>query len=333
METFMRSVPNRRAWLAWASAASTTLLAPRGAWAEIYLSRPVRVVASVAAGRPADALLRAMCEEVGKATRTEFFVENKPGVGGVVAANAVRASVPDGNTLFLGGSSMMLGGVQRGNANPFSGLTPVAQLMIEPTALGVRSELEIRSVADLIQFAREQPGKFSYATAGVGSYAHYMMELLARRAGVKLLHVPYSKQTDPVMAAITDVLGGRLDAVFTPFFSLLPHAEQGKISLVGMTGGQRTSVAPNVPTFVESGYPELAATVWFGLFAPWTTSSETVEKIAADFSRAGREPKVQEMARALALEVAVTDPKQFGELCDREREDWRRVIDQTGIKP
>lgn len=320
----MQIHPTRRRAISFAAA----LLAFGAARAQGYPERPVRIVSFVPTSSSADALLRAMAVEVGPTAGAEFVVDNRPGGSGAVAASAVRGSAADGYTLLLGGSSVMLSGMQRGDGDPFAGLVPVAQVMTTPTALGMRADLGVRNVADLVRLARERPGQVSYATAGTGSYAHYMMELLARRAGVQLLHVPYPQLGN----AITDTLGGRVDGVFTTFSSMLPHAAAGKMTLVGMTGEKRTAVAPDVATFAESGFAELGASAWLGLFAPAGTPQAVLDKVAAEFLRSAQAGRVREVARSAALEIQVSTPRAFAELLARERGYWKGVIAETGVR-
>src|SRR5690606_28381469 len=132
--------------------------------------------------------------------------------------------------------------------------------------------------------------------------------------------------------AITDTLGGRVDGVFTTFSSMLPHVAAGKMTLVGMTGEKRTAVAPEVATFADSGFPELGASAWLGLFAPAGTPARALEKVAGEFARAAQVARVQEVARSAALEIRVSSTREFGELLARERSYWKGVIAETGVR-
>lgn len=297
--------------------------------ADTYPSRPVRIVSFVPSGSAADALLRAMAVEAGRAMGGEFVVDNRPGGSGAVAATVVRSAAPDGYTLLLAGSSVMLSGMLRKDgSDPFAGLSPVTQVISTPTAIGLRSDLGARSIEDLVRLARAEPGKVSIATVGQGSYAHVMLELLSRRAGVQFMHVPYPQ----IGLAITDMVSGRVDGVFSLLGTMQPQAALGKVTFVGTTGDKRSTVAPNVPTFVEGGYPDLGVNAWNGLFAPAGTPSAVADRIAAEFARAARSPKVLELAKTAALEAVASTQAEFRDTVAKERSYWQQVLDETGVK-
>jgi tripartite-type tricarboxylate transporter receptor subunit TctC len=270
-----------------------------------------------------------MVAEISRNSGAQFVVENRPGASGAIAVNAVRGSAPDGYTLLLGGSSVLLSAMLRQDGvDPFNGFVPVVQVNASPTALGVRADLGVRTIGDLVKLARERPGKVSFASPGIGSYAHFMMESIARKAGVQFLHVPYPQ----LGTAITDTVGGRLDAVFSTVAPMQSFSAEGKLVLVGVTGDKRSPVLPDVPTFAESGYPDLSVKAWNGLFAPAGTPAAVVDRLAAEFAKAGEALSVRELARTAVLEATVTPPDEFRELLARERAYWRRAIAETGIK-
>lgn len=319
----------RRSTLAAGIAALSGIWAGPGR-AQAFPSRPIRIVSFVPTGSAADALLRAMTREVEQSLGAELVVENKPGGSGAVAVDTVRGAAPDGHTLLLAGSSVMLSTMLRRNgADAFVGLEPVCQVISTPTVLSLRSDLGVRNVDELIRMVRARPGSVSYATVGAGSYAHVMMELFSRRAGVQFLHVPYPQ----LGQAITDAVSGRLDGVFSLVGTMRAQAAAGQLVFIGLTGTARTPVAPDVPTFLEGGYPDLGVNAWNGLLAPAGTPASVLEKLGSEFAKAAKASKVKEFAAKAALDATVNSPGEFREMLAKERGYWQRVIEETGVRP
>ena len=303
--------------------------APALAAESSFPERPVRIVTFIPAASGADATLRTMLVEVSRDAGAEFFVDNKPGGSGSVATSAVRNTAADGYTLLVGGSSVLISALLRArDQDPFAGFTPITMFLATRTALAVRSGLGANTLAELVQMARAKPGTISYATAGVGSYAHLMMELLARKAGVQFLHVPYPQMGN----ALTDAIGGRIDCVFSVLGTMQAQGEAGKVHFVGITGPARSPVAPDLPTFVEQGYPAMSVDAWKGLFAPVGTPQPVIDKVAAAFARAIKSPKVQASARLAGIDTAALGPAEFRALLDQETKYWPKVMDETGIR-
>jgi len=297
--------------------------------AENYPNRAVRLISFIPTASSADTTLRAMLVEVSREAGETFFVENRPGGSGSVAAAAVRSAPPDGYTLLVGGSSVLISALMRDRQQePFVGFTPITVFLATRTALAVRNSLKTRTLAELVQMARDRPGQVSYATAGVGSYAHLMMELLARRAGVEFLHVPYPQ----LSSALLDAAADRVDCVFSTMGTMQPQVDANILHFVGITGSKRSGTAPDLPTFVEQGYPALSVDAWNGLFAPAGTSADILVQVAAAFARATQFPEVQKAARFAGIDTATSTPTEFRVMLEQEVSYWLSVMDETGIK-
>ncbi|EER62273.1 conserved hypothetical protein [Acidovorax delafieldii 2AN] len=254
-----------------------------------YPSKPVKLVVGFAAGGPTDVVARAFADHASKALGQPFIIDNKPGAGTIIAAQAVASAPADGYTLLFGATNHTMipalyqGRVKFDAVKSFRHLCTVAS---SPTVLVVPPSLPVKTLADYQAKARAEPGRVTAGTAGVGSSGHFATEIFARAQGLQLNHVPYKgKGAAPV---VTDLMGGQLDSSFATLGSVLPQIKSGKLRALAVGAPQRSALVPEVPTFAEAGGGNYAADVWYGVLAPAGLPepiAQTLERTAADFAK------------------------------------------------
>lgn len=319
----------RRSVLAYA-AASGLLSLSIPAHAQAFPSKPVRIILGLAPGASTDVGTRLLAQGLTEVTGQSFIVENRAGAGSTIGAAAVASAPPDGYTLFMGTGSYATSAALYTNLpfDPVKSFKPITQLNRFPSAIGVDARSEIRSVRQLIQLAKANPGSISYASTGHGGQTHFAGELFQQITGTKLNHIPY-KGGGP---ALQDVLGGRVPLIFVDMFTLLPHARQGTIRILAVTGNKRAEAAPDVPTAQEQGVPGFEVVAWLGLFAPAGTPDSTVDYLQKAIATAARrETFVKRMAESGA-EVVASTPGEFSDFFQREVELYRGVARAANIK-
>ena len=234
--------------------------------AQSFPSKPIKLVVAFAPGGATDALARTIAQQLGTLTGATVVVENKPGASGAIAMELVAKAPADGYTLLWGSDSVVVQPLLRKNfpVDPMRDLTPLARLGIAPMVVSVNQKVPAKDLKELVALAKSRPGGLKYGSGGSGSSQHLTGEEFKNRAGIDLIHVPY-KGTGP---AITDALGGHIDVVFTGVGEVAPHAAAGNMRPLGIMSEARVSALPNVPTFIESGYPGFIGGSWMGVLGP-----------------------------------------------------------------
>jgi tripartite-type tricarboxylate transporter receptor subunit TctC len=304
---------------------------PAAALAQAYPSKPVRIVVPYPAGTTPDIIGRTLAERLQKSLGQPFVVENRSGAGGNIGAEAVAKAPADGYTLLVGGN-----GPIAINKHLYQGLSfdsdrdfvPLSLLATAPQMLVVRATLEARDLKDLLEVARKNPGRLSYASVGSGSASHLTMELLKSDARVDLLHVPY-RGFPP---AVTDMLAGSIDAMFAIAPAVLPHVKSGKMKALAVTALQRSPLGPDVPSVAELGLPALESLAWNGFVAPAGTPAEVVSRLGAEAAAGMRNPETREALARLGFEVVGSSPAEFARWIRAESEKWAKVIRASGAK-
>ena len=279
-----------------------------------YPTKPITLVVPTAAGGTTDLSARMLAQGLTPVIGQSVVVDNKGGGNGNIAASIVKRAEADGYTLFLQYSgyhviSPHLTKVAQWSQSDFQ---PVANVISAPQIIVVRDGLPVKTLAELITYAKANPGKLNYASSGNGSLQHVTGAMLEQQGGVKMVHVPY-KGTGP---ALQDLLGGQVDLTFGTAPPFMPHIQSGKLRVLAVTGKERLPSLPDVPTTAEAGYPGVNATSWFGLFAPAATPKAVIDKLAAD----------------TALAVGSTGA-EFGAFIRTEQTRWKQVIERAQIKP
>jgi tripartite-type tricarboxylate transporter receptor subunit TctC len=297
--------------------------------AQAWPQRPVRVVVTFPSGGAPDILARLFAEKA--QLGQPVVVENVPGAGGNIGADRVAKAPPDGYQLVMGtvGTHAINGALYA--KMPYDmvrDFAPVALVASTPNLLVVNNALPVRSVADLIAYAKANPDRLSFGSPGVGSSVHISGELFKSMAGVQMTHVPYKGR----QFAIPDLVGGSIQLMFDNMPSALPMAREGKIRAVAQTGARRSPSAPDIPTVAEAGLPGFEATSWFALFAPAGTPRELVARLTAEVQRVYRLPESQEKLRQLGLDPILGGPDDLTRFQQAEIAKWARVVRESGAR-
>jgi tripartite-type tricarboxylate transporter receptor subunit TctC len=318
----------RRLMLALASAALACT--PMFAVADNWPAKPVRIVVPFPPGGPADLLGRIAGQALHESLGATVVVENKAGAAGNIGVEALAKANPDGYTL---------GVVPVGNiaVNPSlftnlqykaADLTPVALLATAENVLVVNSSLAVGNLQDLIAAARKKPDTLTFASPGAGSQAHLAGELMALRADVKLVHVPYKG----ISAAINDLVGGQVNMMFAPTSTAVPFIREGKLKVLGVASAQRSPALPQVPTIAEQGLPGFQAISWYAFMAPVGTPKPIIYKLNEQINRAFTKPETRERFAALGMEPGTGTPEQLAQRIASETAQWSDVVHKRNLK-
>jgi tripartite-type tricarboxylate transporter receptor subunit TctC len=313
-----------------AALAASATLPPRGARAA-YPERPVRLIVPFAAGGAVDSVARVLGKALSANLGGSIVIDNRGGAGGVIGMEAVAHAAADGYTLLLShsGFAAMPGLYRDLPFDPVRDFAGVVTAASGAYVLAVNSAEPFTSVADLIAYAKANPGRLTYGSAGAGSIIHLAGEFFKRTAAVELVHVPY-KGAAP---AITDLVGGQIRMMFAPAVNALPLAASGKLRALAVTSAKRSRLAPDLPTIAESGLPGFEVTGWYGLAAPAATAAPAVAQLNAETNRALASADTVEQLRQQGLEPVGDTPEQATAWIRSEVAQWTRVIRDAGIKP
>jgi tripartite-type tricarboxylate transporter receptor subunit TctC len=300
------------------------------ALAQPYPSRPIHIVAPFPAGGGYDFLSRLIGQEMSKSFGQPVVVENKSGANGNIGTDAVAKSAPDGYTLLMGGNSPLALNVALYPKLPYDpqkDFAPIARVATQPNLLAAHPKIPVKSVAELIQYAKANPGKLSYGTAGNGSPQHLAAEQLKRMAGIDMVHVPY-KGAAPNAAAL---LAGEVSLAFNIILLPLPHVQAGRLTGLAVASSKRSPLAPELPTMTELGYP-IDIDTWYGLLAPAGTPKEVVAKLHAETVRILNLSELKERTRAQGIELGASTPQEFAAFLDGYIATWTKAIREMGVK-
>jgi len=316
-------------WLC-ALVAACAMLAGVAAYAQNYPDKPITIVVPFGPGSGTDVVTRIVAQPLGSALNQNIVVENKPGANGAIAAGYVAHAAPDGYTLFMSTNSPHSAAptlnktINYDPVRDFVGVTRVGSFTI---VLAVDGKLPFKSVAELVAYAKANPGKLSYGTgntAGIVSGA-----LFKQWAGVDVLHVPYKT----VPQAITDVLGSQIPIVFTDLSPGLPHFATGALRPLAGTRLQRSALLPNVPTFAELGAANFEVDAWAALFAPAGTPPAIVNRLNAEVRKILADPKIKEQIAKVGFESHISTPSELDAFVKVQLVKWTKMIKDAGIQP
>ena len=300
------------------------------ATAEDYPNKPIRFVVPFPPGGSADILARTVGDKLAAALRQPVVVENKPGAGGIVGAETVAKSAPDGYTLLFANTNIAI------NPSLYRSLPydtekaflPVVQLVSVPNLLLVAEDVPVNSVADLIALAKAKPGTLNYASAGNGTFPHLAIELFKLQAGVSLMHVPY-KGAAPALNAL---LAKEVQVLSNDLLNALPLVKAGKIKALAITGNVRSATIPEIPTMAEAGLKNYAAVGWQGVMVPAGTPAAIVARLNSEINKALKDVGLRDRLSAQGLEVVGGTAQQFAEFVRRDTERWRSAVEASGAK-
>ena len=296
--------------------------------AQAYPSKPVRLVVGLAPGGATDIMARTLTPALGEELGQPVVVDNRPGAAGSIGASIVAKSPPDGYTLFLASSSFTSNVVlaKQSTYDPIADFEPITNIASGPFLLVVRNSLPVKSVKELIAYAKANPGKLNYASSGIGSTAHLTSELLKREAGIEMTHIVY-RGAGPALA---DVLGGQVDLMFASIVSSLHHAKDGKLRALGVTSPKRSSVLPEYPTVGET-VPGFEVVGYFGLLAPAHTPAPVVDTVLAAVRRAIKRPEFVQRVAADGAEPDGCSPAELRTLLQRDMKTMADVVQAANI--
>ncbi|MEI6321215.1 MAG: tripartite tricarboxylate transporter substrate-binding protein [Pseudomonadota bacterium] len=306
------------------------MLAPMlPAKAQAWPVKPVRVVVPAGAGGAADILARTLAEPMGGAFSTSFIVDNRPGAGGVIGSEIVARAPGDGYTLMVSSNTLIIApSLYRVSYDVQRDFTAIGSIASAPNLLVASPELKVKTLAELIALARRTSGGLAYGSPAVGSAAHLTVELLARAAGIELVHVPFKSPQQ----AMIETISGRIPLTVAGVSNALPHLQGGKLVAIANMGAARSRLVPDVPTPAESGIKGVDLVLWFGMFAPASTPSALVARINQQLNAALKSPSTQARLESLGFDPAVGTPAQFNDQVQREEPIFARVVRDSGIK-
>jgi tripartite-type tricarboxylate transporter receptor subunit TctC len=298
--------------------------------ADDWPQRPVRVMVGFAPGGNIDNLARLTCGRLSKIFGQQFVIENRVGATGSIAAEAVAKAAPDGYTFFWAGTGTVsiLPAISKLPYDSVKDFEPVSIIGQSPQVLVVNPSFPAKTVAEFIAYVKTQPGKLSYAGGGgPGSVGNLLMSLFLKRAGLQMTGVSY-RGTNPAM---TDLIAGHIPTMFSPLPEAIVQARAGKIRMLAVSGENRSVQAPEVPTVAEAGFPGFQGVSWNAMLAPAGTPKEIINKIAAEFVNAARDPDfVKQMDRYGADPLALT-PQEFAQFLDKDRALWAQAVKIAGV--
>jgi tripartite-type tricarboxylate transporter receptor subunit TctC len=296
-----------------------------------YPEKPIRLVVGFPAGSAVDIVTRLLGPKLAEALGQSVVVENVAGAGGNIAAERVAKAAPDGYTLALAVNAQMIinRALYRLTYDPAKDFAPISQIYVTPNMLVAHNAVPVKNIQELLALARAQPGGLTYASGGGGSSPHLAGEMLKSMANVDIRHIPYKG----VVAAVPDLLGGRVTMAFAPIPSVLPLVREGKVRALAVTSLRRSPTIPEVPTVDESGIRGYEVTLWGGLVAPTGTPATIVRKLHLETVRVLAQSDVRAKFTELGLETIGNSPDELAAIIKSEIPIWAKVIKEAGIKP
>jgi tripartite-type tricarboxylate transporter receptor subunit TctC len=300
-----------------------------GAWAA-YPERPIRIIVGFPPGTAGDVIARILSPKLAELNKQTVLVENRPGAGSNIAAEAVARSPADGYTLLISTTANVINAaVSPALKFDFTrDLVPVMMIAENPVLLVASPNFPGASVADLVGAAKSAPARFAFASSGNGTFTHLYGELFGQTEGIRLTHVPYKGSSQ----ALTDVMSNVVDLAFMPSTPVIAQANAGKVKPLAVIGKRRLPALPNVPTFTEAGVPGMETALWFGLHAPAGTPRPIIDKLAADLRTVLSMADVKSQLAAQSIDLVGAGPAEFGEQIARESAQWAKVVKAAGVK-
>jgi tripartite-type tricarboxylate transporter receptor subunit TctC len=297
---------------------------------EPYPNKPIRLIVPYTAGGPTDILGRIVAAKIGAALKQTIIVDNKPGANSMIGTAQVARAAADGYTLLLTSNVVVLNEFMYDTPtyNALKDLKPIALVASTPYFLIVNNTLPVHSVAELVAYAKKQPGKLAFGSAGIGGTGQLVGELFQISTGTKLLHVPY-KGTGPAMV---DLAAGQTQLMFGGLPSAAPFLEQGTLRLLATAESQRSELMPKLPTIKEAGYDGVSASNWFGILGPANLPADITDKISAATQRALGSEDVKKQFAALGAEPLTSTPAKFDQIYRADRERWGKLVSDNKAK-
>jgi len=302
------------------------------AQAQQYPSRPVRFVVPFAPGGSTDTLARTVGMKLTDALGQQVVVDNRPGANGDIGMMIVAKAPPDGYTIVLGyiaNLAIAPSLYAKMPYDPVKDFQPLTQPASSPNVLTAHPSVPANSLQELIALAKAKPGAVSFASTGVASVGHLTGELINNLAGIRMTHVPYKGSGQ----AVTDILGGHVQVMFSGFSSTLHHIKAGKLRALAVTGPKRSNALPQVATIAEQGFPGVEATAWYGILAPAGTPKPVVTRLHGEMVKILKLTDVTQKLEGLGFEIVASTPEQLGAYIRSEIKKWEKVVRASGAKP
>ena len=312
-------------------AIAAMFLSAAPAAAQDWPTKPVRIIVPFGPGSTPDIVVRLIADHLQQKHGQPFTVENKPGASGNTGTDAVAKAEPDGSTIGIS-----IGGPLAINTllfsklpyNPKTDLVPITQLVTQPSALAVNSNVKVNDAAELLTTLKRETGRFSYASIGNGSLSHLAMEAINQITGTRMVHVPYAG-SGPAMIGL---LGGQVPIMFLPVINAGPHIAAGKLRGIAVTSRERLTALPELPTIAESGLAGYQSSQWYGVLAPAGTPQPIVRKIHAETVKALAQPDVRAKLTDMGMDIVGSTPEQLSAVMRVELPKWAKVVKESGAK-
>ena len=313
-----------------ALAASMTLAASPAA-AQSYPSKPIRILVGFSPGGGTDVMARLIGQKLTEAWNAQVVVENRPGAGGVLAADLTAKAAPDGYTLMIGhvnSHGIAPAAMSKMPYDAARDFAPVILIGTTPNMLVANAGPGAKSLDDIVRAARANPGKLTFGSAGNGSSQHLATEMFKLAAKVDVLHIPYKGSGQ----MIPDLIAGQIGYSFDTMTAITPHVKSGKVTPIATTRLKRSPAYPNLPTVAELGYPGFDVSTWYGLMAPAGTPAEIVAKLNREVDRILTLPEVKEKLNSVGAEDGGGSPEQFGKFVRDEIAKYSKIVKEAGVK-
>jgi len=299
--------------------------------AQTYPTKPVKIVVPSAPGGGTDIVARLLAQSFSKALGQNFIVENKPGAGNLIGIETVARAPADGYTLLFVASPLVLNPIlfKKVNYDPIKDFSPISLAATAPNILVVHPSTPASNVKEWVELAHKGQNKLSYASAGVGTSPHMSMELFNAMAGIQTLHIPY-KGTTP---AVTDLLGGQVNAMFSNALTVMPHIQSGKLRALAVSGNRRLELLPDVPTVMEAGIAQYVSLQWYGLLAPAGTPPAVIQTINREMVKSLQSKDIKDKLASEGAEPVGSTPAEFANLIKNDFDKWSKVAKSSGIEP
>jgi len=307
-------------------------LAAGAAFAQQYPSRPIRYIAPNLPAGPTDILARTLGQKLSESLGQPVIIENRAGGSGIIGTEVAAKSAPDGYTLLSGNNATFGANVSLFKKLPYDPIrdfSPVVLLATQPNILVVHPSLPVKSVKELIAFAKARPGQLNYAGTGMGAAANMSAELFKSMTGTKMVGISY-KSAAP---ALTELIAGQTQLMFATSLSVMTHIQSNRVRALGVTTAKRTPAMPELPTIAEAGVPGFEASTWHGVLVPMGTPASVIDKLNTEFNRALQLADVRERLAALGADILGGTPKDFADHIQREIPKWAKVIKDLGVQP
>jgi len=299
--------------------------------AQTFPSKPIRMIIPFSAGGAADVPGRIVTQKLSEAIKQQVLVDNRPGAGSTIGADAAAKAAPDGYTIFMISNTHFVSAALHKKLayDSLNDFTPVTQITSAPNVMVVHPSLPAKSVKELIALAKARPGQIDYASSGNGSTQHLTGALFANMAGIKITHIPY-RGSGPVTA---DLLGGQVQLAFPGIAGMLPHIKTGKLRPLGVTGSKRSPELPEVPTIAEAGVKGYEMVAWFGVSGPKGLPREIQMKLHGELLKVLKTPEMNKSLQAVGQEPAWQDtPEKFFDFLKIESDKWAKVVKASGAE-